>query len=327
MKTIPDLSAHLWRELAQNPVINHVREHDNARDAYGDPQVLLPGQYDEQWHIFFHGFTEDAGQWFHHMISPDGIHWSLKQKWQNEMGQSFVLKHEDKFIFYSSCYVGGENVSSSMVEIRAFTTKDFETFSDPVVIASPELDWEMEGVYKQVRNPCVIQLPDGRFRLYYCGGVVFLNDLGYEEPKYVSYAESDSPYGPFVKHGKPILLPDPSIAHRNLGSGALKVFGYEDGYIGLYNGIYQDQLGRSTSAISLLSSEDGIEWKEAEGNPIVYPTDGWKKAIVYQLDLVEWDGMLRMYFNARDEWRDGIEKIGMLAMPYQGTPIRKLSGY
>lgn len=57
------------------------------------------------------------------------------------------------------------------------------------------------------------------------------------------------------------------------------------------------------------------------------PDEGWRKAIVYQLDLVAWNGEWRMYYNARSGWKDGIEKIGCSVTPIQGAPIRKLSGY
>lgn len=323
MFKFPDLQRETWREIAANPVVDKVRDFDSARDAYGDPQVLLPGQYDNQWHIFFHGFVQNAGQWFHHMVSDDGIIWKLKKKWQSEMGQSFIYKHKDEFLFYSSCYLSG----SGKVVIKVFHTKDFEHFDDPITVIQPELEWELEGPYKQVRNPCMIKLPNNRYRLYYCGGVVFLDDLGYEEPKYISYAESDDPYGPFNKYGIPIISPNPSIFHRTLGSGAIKVFEYGDNYIGFYNGIHKDLEGRSTSSISMLLSEDGVNWIEAPYNPIISPDKGWKKAIVYQLDLVQWQDRMRIYFNARDEWRDGIEKIGMLEAPKTTIPIRKISGY
>ena len=229
------------------------------------------------------------------------------------------------FYFYSSCYEqnGG---GKKLVSIKVYTTKNFEDFSGPYDLLFPEYDWELEGKYDQVRNPCVIRLPDGRYRMYYCGGVVILPDLGYEEPKYVSYAESDSPMGPFVKCGHPILSPAPELPHRSLGSGAIKVFGYGDEFIALYNGIHTDGQDRSSSSISVLRSADGITWEEAPYNPIIQPDSGWRTALVYQLDLVSWEGELRIYYNARDDWRDGVEKIGISWMPYSGTPIRRLNG-
>ena len=329
MRNLPNLSAEKWEDLDTNPVVNHIRDKDNPGDAYGDPQVLLPGQFDNQWHMFFHGFVVNEGQWFHHMLSSDGIHWLLKKRWQTEMGQSFILKYEGKFYFYSSCYQGAnsEHFENKRVAIKVFITEDLEQFDGPYTVLEATLPFEIEGPYVQIRNPCAIYLPNGKIRLYYCGGTVMLQDVNYEEPKYISFAEADTPLGPFTKHGEPILSPDPAIPHRTLGSGAIKVFGYEDSYVAFYNGVYQDAEKRSRSAISVLFSIDGVGFEEAPYNPIIIPDVGWRKAIVYQLDLVTWDKQLRMYYNSRSGWLDGIEKIGCSVMPAPMVPIRKLSGY
>ena len=324
----PNLKSKNWHQAMGNPLVNRLRDIDSAGDAYGDPQIILPGCHDDMWHMFFHGFVTENGrgeQYFHHMISTDGISWKLHKRWASYMGQSFILKEKDVYFFYSSCY-DHSATNLKPVSIKLFVTKDFENFSEPIPLLEPEFEWELEGEYKQVRNPCVIRLPNGKYRMYYCGGVVVLPDLGYEEPKYVSIAESESPMGPFIKYGKPILSPDIAIPHRTLGSGAMKVFGYEGGYLALYNGIHRDSFGRSTSSISVLYSDDGIMWQEADYNPIICADTGWRKAIVYQLDLVEWRKQLRIYYNARDEWRDGVEKIGMSWMNYAGPSILRLNG-
>ena len=49
----PDLNASLWQQVEGNPIVDRLRDKDAAGDAYGDPQVLLPGCYDDQWHMFF----------------------------------------------------------------------------------------------------------------------------------------------------------------------------------------------------------------------------------------------------------------------------------
>lgn len=71
-----------------------------------------------------------------------------------------------------------------------------------------------------------------------------------------------------------------------------------------------DKEGKSRSAISLLVSKDGINWIDAPFNPVIYPTTGWKKALVYQLDVVWYKDKVIIYYNARDGWREGIERIG-----------------
>ncbi|MDR2148031.1 MAG: hypothetical protein LBE91_16410 [Tannerella sp.] len=179
----------------------------------------------------------------------------------------------------------------------------------------------------QTRNPCVILLPDGRYRIYYSGGTVYLSDCGYGEPKNIFCAESDNPLGPFKKRGEPILTPDVNLPYRNYGCGGFKVFGYKSGYIAFYNPIYIDENQKSRSEIRMLYSVDGIDWKESDYNPIVTPDSNyaWRSAIIYQLDVIFWDDALWMYFNAREGWRGGIERIGAVRLPLNGNePLVKL---
>jgi hypothetical protein len=77
----------------------------------------------------------------------------------------------------------------------------------------------------------------------------------------------------------------------------------------------------------MLTSKDGLEWEEADCNPIVKPDPDipWRSAIIYQLDVVPWKGALLMYFNAREGWRGGAERIGAVRLDLNGeTPLVKL---
>jgi len=144
--------------------------------------------------------------------------------------------------------------------------------------------------------------------------------------KNIFYAEADNPLGPFIKAGDPILTPDANILYRSYGCGAIKVFGYEKGYLALYNPIWLDEKKKSRSQICLLASDDGLHWEEAACNPVMTPTSGWRAAIVYQLDVVCRDGALWMYFNARDAWKGGIERIGCCRYDLKGmAELKKLN--
>ena len=85
--------------------------------------------------------------------------------------------------------------------------------------------------------------------------------------------------------------------------------------------IYRDENGRSRSAISLMVSEDGIKWIDFPFNPIISPKDGWKKALVYQLDMVDYNGRKIIYYNARDGWREGKERIGACELLPSGGDV------
>jgi hypothetical protein len=327
---VPDWGESRWIEIPENPLIG--TEYKEPKMAIGDPQVLTPEDFDGKWHVFFHGFgfTKGATTFFH-QISEDGLHWQEVSRQNGEVGIQYVFCDGDRWIQYYTCFTkktDSPELKKYHTVIRARTTRDFVNWTEPVDLIFPDSAAEREG-YKllEARNPCVILLPDGRYRMYYSAGTIFLKDAGYEEPRCIFYAEADNPLGPFKKTEKPILAPDVNLPYRNLGAGAIKVFGYGDGYLAFYNPLYMDRNQNSRAAIRMLVSDNGLSWQEADCNPIVtpQPSIAWRSAIVYQLDVVNWKDSLWMYFNAREGWRGGIERIGCCRLPLNGaTPVRKL---
>jgi len=311
---IPDFGAARWRDMPENPLVG------GQSGVAGDPQVLLPGEHDGQWHMFFQsfGFAGADGLW--HMVSPDGIRWTQQGRPVKGVSMHCMFRDGGRWIMYYTSYEAEVRARGVGTGIRARTTRDFVSWSEPVDIIWPETAQEREGRKIQARNPCMTRLPDGRYRLYYSAGTVWLDDCGFEEPKYIFCAEADDPLGPFIKTGEPILRPDAGLPHRNHGCGGMKVYGWGDGYLAFYNPIYIDAEGRSRSEIRLLASDDGLAWEEAPCSPVIVPADdgGWRSSLVYQLDAVCWGNTLRVYFNARDAWRGGVERIGCCVMDLMG---------
>lgn len=136
------------------------------------------------------------------------------------------------------------------------------------------------------------------------------------EPRFIGMAESDSIEGPYRKRPEPILRPSAGDPYCNLGAGAMKVYAEGDGFVGFQNGIYRDAEGRSRSAIRVLDSGDGISWRSLDPKPILAPeASGWKRGLVYQLDVVRFRDEYRLYYNARDGWRRAKERIGVAIAP------------
>ncbi|HOX07464.1 MAG TPA: hypothetical protein PK280_13760 [Planctomycetota bacterium] len=313
--TFPDWQREKWADLPGNPVIAPL-EGTGPGSAIGDPQVLLPGEFDRQWHLFCHRYH------FYHFVSNDGLSWRLAHDYPDwKIGPVSLTADRGKWIVYcTQCPAEGKDIY-----ISARTSEDLVHWSEPVKVLEPVLDWEREGRPVEVRNPSAALLPDGRWRLYYCGGTVWLDDCGYEEPKHIGCAEASGPLGPFVKRPAPLLSPDPAHWYRNFGTGGVKVYGYGSGYLALINGMYHDEQGRSRSAIDVLLSADGLTWRDAPYNPIILPSgDGWKSAIVYQLDLRWYQGRLWLFYNARDGWKGGREWIGCSTLEWSGPEPRKL---
>lgn len=322
----PNWEREKWRDYHGNPIVEHL-EGSKDRYAIGDPQIILPGEFDDLWHMFFHankgGLEENDGS-FIHCTSENGINWLPVQSWNWQIGPTCVTSYGDKwYLYYTECFSSRDDYNADTI-IRVRVSENLREWSEPSDLIVPELEWEREGKKIQARNPCVVMLPDGRFRLYYAAGTVWLDDTDYEEPKYVSFAESDCPMGPFVKYGSPVVSPNTDIWFKNFGSGAMKVFKYKDYFLGLINYLYIDDEKHSRSAICIAMSEDGITWEDAPYNPIILPTVGWKKAIVYQLDLRFHDNLLWLYYNARDEWWGGTECIGLSTLEWTETPPEKM---
>jgi hypothetical protein len=328
----PDWAPDRWKEVPENPLIDPAGS-GLPELVIGDPQIITPGQFDDQWHAFYHGFSHDEKgwhTWFFRSVSKDGLKWKEVFREEGEVGIQYMFADGDRWIQYYTATMNAVDKKLSKkyhTIIRARTTTDFVNWSKPVDLIFPELPLEREGSGIEARNPCVIKLPNGRYRMYYSGGMVYLNDAGYSEPKYIFCAEADSPLGPFVKRETPILAPDSNLPFRNYGCGGFKAYGYKDGFVAFYNPIYIDDEKKSRSEIRMLTSTDGLEWQEAKGNPIVKPDPSvpWRSAIIYQLDVVPWKDALWMFFNAREGWRGGAERIGAVRLDLAGdTPLRKL---
>ena len=296
---IPDWRPEKWRDVPENPLIEP-SDGSEPGSVIGDPQVIPPGKFDEYWHLFAH-----SGMRIYRFKSLDGIHWKSGGTLPFPGALVYLFKEDDTWYIFYTVYEEPPNTKICMRE-----SVDLESWSEETVILKPELPWELEGPCKQVRNPCLVKVGD-RYRLYYSGGTIWFDDCGYEEPKYVGFAEAEDIHGPYKRCENPILRPDPNVPYRNFGAGALKVYRWRGEYLGFNNGIYKDSDGRSRSAICLLASSDGVAWVDAPFNPVIAPTGGWKRAMVYQLDVVfDVDGETRIYYNARDGWRGGVERIG-----------------
>jgi len=304
----PDLADRLcdWEEHPANPLIHPPA----GEELLGDPTLVPPADSpDGRWHLFANSL---AG--IHHHASDDGVAWERTEL--GVVGGSSMRPHvffEDET--YHLHYERFSGFGDSVIERR--TSADLETWSEAVVALEPELDWETEP-QSTVGNPYVTKL-DGEYRLYYSASGAELPDTGFPEPLWIGMARADSVEGPWVKEPEPILGPSDDDRWRNHGAGSVKLLDetVDDLLIALNNGIYVSDDGVTGSAIRVLSSSDGLAWEDVCGEPVLRPslTEDWKQAFVYGFDTVrtEEEG-LRAYFNARDGWVPGAERIGLATL-------------
>lgn len=199
-------------------------------------------------------------------------------------------------------------------------SSDLIFWSLPKTLLRPSRPWTQDPrMGMAVSNPCLVE-DGGEWRLYHSASMVWLDDSGFCEPRYLALARGRSPSGPFVPDLNPIVDPEEDELPGVLGAGSMKAIRLEDGYVGLQNKIYRDPQGHSRSALFLLRSEDGIVWEPARTDPLIAPGLSWMRSHVYACDcrFRESDGLWYLYFNARDGWRahDGVERIGrVVGMP------------
>ena len=161
-------------------------------------------------------------------------------------------------------------------------------------------DFEADENGQNLSNPFLLGTDDG-YRLYYSCGQTFIKDCGFCEPTHITFAESKNISSRYTARTSPIISPDKNIRYLNLCSGCLKVYRLKDCYIGLQNGIFEEN-GKSHSAIMLLRSDDGVKFEFVK--PFLVPqvcgNNKWMAQYVYACCLTRYNGKLRLYFNARN---------------------------
>src|SRR3954471_19102465 len=69
--SFPAWEASRWQDYTQDPIIYP----DEEVPVIGDPQVILPGEFDGQWHMFYIGRG-----FFFHALSADGLAWKTASR-------------------------------------------------------------------------------------------------------------------------------------------------------------------------------------------------------------------------------------------------------
>ena len=295
-----DLRNAVWEDHPQNPLI----EPPGREWLVADPSVLTPDQTpDGHFHLF--AWTVRG---IHHYRSGDGI------QWEKQQGKKRLFRGMRPFVFYENGYhlFYERFISPRKTSVAVRSSSDLYHWSEPRTVLKPSFPWEGHFFHAN-GNPCVVK-HEGKYRLYYSASWIWLPDCKFTEPLHIAVAESDLLLGPYTKRPEPIISPNPSVYWCNFGAGSIKVLPPKNGapWIAFQNGIYKDQEGKSRSEIHVLESEDGLHFTDANDNkPILAPEPGWKTALVYAMCVAFHEDRALMYYNARDGWFRGTERIGM----------------
>lgn len=293
-----DYSELTWVEHPDNPLI----EPPWPEWILADPTFLTPEKSpDKRFHLFAHTLMG-----IQHYTSTGGLNW--RQEASLFQGLRPFLYQEDgqHHLLYERF---GPSVEAS-IALRSST--DLVNWSEPQAVLRPTLPWH-GSVIRRIGNPCVVKAR-GEYWLFYSAGQVLLKDCAFPEPRHLGLAKSSNLEGPYIAETDPFLSPSEDSRYHNLAAGSIKVLYDEkrDKFWGFNNGIWTDEKNQSRSAILLLESDDGQTWRFVHEEPIVGPGEGWSKALVYAMDVRERFGKALLYFNARDGWLFGRERIGLL---------------
>ena len=294
-----------------NPVIK------NPLNSFvvADPSIITPDvAHDSKWHLFCHTFF---GVYMYD--SEDGISFKKQGRVVKRAMRPNVKYVDGKYyLFYERTKTPIENALATVAgnwksEIYCTESVDLKNWCEPYLVLGNTRDYEVDENGQALSNPFLLNV-DGKNRLYYSCGQTFIKDCGFCEPRYVSFAESDSLTSGYVARTEPIIKPDKAIEYLNLCSGCLKVYKLKDCYIGLQNGLFEKS-GKSHSAIVLLKSDDGVNFEYVKDFlvPQKCGESNWMAQYVYACCLTCYDNKLRLYFNARNVSNNllGRESIGI----------------
>lgn len=307
--TIRDCENIKFHVVPTSPIIKRTR----LSPLIADPSVLTPDSSpDGLWHLFAHSIWG-----IHHYSSIDGIHFLYENKVISQALRPYIYKEEDTYYLFFEKYNAWKIIHSILSpqkwqsSIAYIYSKDLIHWSSSSMLMSPIMPYHRDPLGDAIGNPCVLK-DKGRYLFYYSSSLVHIADCGFNEPRYVSLAISDTLLGGYIHLPTPILSPLHDKQFCNLGAGSLKVIKVRDGFIGFQNCI-NEIAGKSGSSIWLLHSTDGIIWSYFQDSPILEPTHGWMGSHIYACSPHYYQGRWMLYFNARNHahWSKGTEHIGL----------------
>lgn len=302
-----------FRLYEGNPVIKRY----GMSSIIADPSVISPDEgKDGKWHLFCHTIFG-----VYRFESGDGISFVNKGRVvKNAMRPDVKVIGGEYYLYFERVQplirrgLAAVGAIKWFSEIYLTKSKDLISWTEPVRVIKADRTYMIDKQGISVSNPFLIE-KDGKYRLYFSAGLTYLKDCKFSEPTHISYAESDSPDGPFVTREQPVLSPTEEVEWLNRGCGCIKVYRLKDSFIGLLNGIYVGDDGKSRSAIMLFKSDDGDNFSYAKHilKPCVCGNSRWMAQYVYACNLVRYGDKFYLYFNARDKANPvtGKENIGI----------------
>lgn len=243
-----------------------------------DPSFLPPKDTpDNKFHLFGHSIWG-----IHHYVSEDGKKWKNHKFVRSFSVRPFIFKESGVYhLFYEKLKLIVPFTKIYFSEIKLVTSKDLKNWSKPKTIFKPIEKWHGWSV----SNPCVVRVKGG-YKLHYNANQKYFWDCLFTEPRFSGVAFSKKIDGFYKNITKE---PDRLIHH------VLRIFDkniFETKW-------YKDSFGKTRSAVFL------------NGKEFIKPGEGWMKSFVYVCDAKKVGTKTYIYFNARNGWFWGKERIGL----------------
>jgi len=288
------------------------------------PVFIFPEEsLDGKWHLFAHSWLG-----IQHYTSDSGIRWDPMGLVQVRGKFPYLFKerglfhlvyerhgHPIPFAEKLTRRMRKNHVVGSHIEMR--TSSDLYVWSEPrLLLEAKEVPYASDYMGKPfISHPQVIPF-EGGYRLYFGASKVGRKP---SSPRYFCSAVSNKLENPFVLEStKPLLEATANDKYRSLAVGRVSVYKAGGLYIALQNSRYWDEERRKElSGMTLLRSNDGLNWERHQGNPLLVPAErGWASAHIigadvrYKSDEACW----YCYFSATGEKKYGFfrESIGLL---------------
>lgn len=295
-----------WYSFSDEPIATR----GNLTPRLCDPAYLLPSQSpDGLWHLFAHTWIG-----IEHFTSTSGLEWKREHLVFFRGHSPSIVKEGNTYYLlfetHDKVLFGKRKSKSKDSRIMMSTSTDLALWSEPKIIlnSTPITKARFKSGAIRVSRPQLVQV-DGRYRLYFGAGETIIYDTKQKATARLMYAESEFIDGPYKVFPRPLVEIEPNSRYKNLAVGSMRIIPCSDGFAALECAYFYDQdRNRSSSALLLLTSNDGLSWKDEKVLQMT-AEKGWASRYISSADLQykENEASWYCYYSANSR----IEKLGI----------------
>lgn len=271
-----------WYSFSDEPIAT--RGHLTPRLC--DPAFLLPEESpDGLWHMFAHTWLG-----VEHFTSTSGLEWKRQHLLFSRGHSPFILKEGNTYYLlyelHDKLYFSKSKDTRKESRIMISSSSDLSLWSEPKLVLDsidiPNAKYK-EGKLR-ISRPQLVHI-DGHYRLYFGAGEVLMYDTNQKTTARLMCADSEFIEGPYDLVPTPLIGIEPDSEYRNLAVGSVRVVPCIDGLAAVECAyFYDEKRNKSSSAMLLLLSRDGLEWEIGKVMQMT-ADDGWANRYITSADL------------------------------------------